>query len=760
MFGVRMLPIPGFLGFRLPRLFAGHSNPRDEENDILGVDWVLKYEFGNIDQEQANRDFEALISDLEEAGLRVQVRHGYGDSLLVFLRVPREQLGHMVHQSRVKDFLHSIVHSVPAGDEDTVAHSETPAEELRSVYHVVTWSKELGGAGITPNHGKWENVTASFPLHDMDACSELSGQLNRKANLTTEDLDTIRALFGEKVAFYFAFISSYSVFLIIPTILGILAWLYLGCSYSIFYGGALCIWAVVFVEYWKVRQYELSIRWSVEGVGTLKVNRPEWYWDKEVRDAATGQVLRTYSGWKQFLLQTPIVPFAITAATLLGTMVALVFALELYIEEFYPDFLYGYIQYLPPLIFALSQGTIGSWLNGLATQLTSYENHRTQDEYQVARTQKGFLMSFIISFLPTILTAYVYVPFGRQLVPRLALYWPNLFRIDPNDPSFQIDAQRLAQEVKAMSLGAQVVDFFGEVVMPYIQHFIWQKWSVYNDKKKSVSRQRSLSTATDFLLIDSSDERNFLERVRGEAGANQYESDDELLEMCVQFGFLALFGVAWPLMALGFLVNNWIELRGDLFKLTRECQRPPPIRADSIGPCMLGLEALTIFGTISTAMIVHMYRGPIEEVNPTYLALSVIFSGVAYMFVKFTAKTAFQKIFSETKRGDAAKRYAVRKQMLSASKTQSGTSGSRVNQRVRFHERVNVYGSEPPPSPDGSPSPEGDKEGPQDDLLRGSDRQSEFWTRMSCEPKQAGMKMIRALRTQPVHTGKDFSRAA
>jgi hypothetical protein len=95
--------------------------------------------------------------------------------------------------------LFGITHSLPAGDENTTADVETPAEEIRSVYHVVTWQKKLGGAGITPNYGKWKNVTASFPLHDQDACSELLRQWSRKTLLTTQDLDTIRALFGEKV---------------------------------------------------------------------------------------------------------------------------------------------------------------------------------------------------------------------------------------------------------------------------------------------------------------------------------------------------------------------------------------------------------------------------------------------------------------------------------------------------------------------------------------------------------------------------------
>lgn len=91
---------------------------------------------------------------------------------------------------------------MPNTDENAVSEAENAAEEIRSVYHAVSWAKELGGAGIKPGTGKWRNITASFPPHDREASSNLLGQLSRKTILTIEDLDTIRALFGEKVALF------------------------------------------------------------------------------------------------------------------------------------------------------------------------------------------------------------------------------------------------------------------------------------------------------------------------------------------------------------------------------------------------------------------------------------------------------------------------------------------------------------------------------------------------------------------------------
>lgn len=107
------------------------------------------------------------------------------------------------NKNRVKDWLFAISHTLPAGDEagdeDTIVEGETPAEDLRSVYHALTWQKELGGAGITPGYGKWKHITAAFPLHNQTANGELLRKWSRSTGLTAKDLDIIRALFGEKV---------------------------------------------------------------------------------------------------------------------------------------------------------------------------------------------------------------------------------------------------------------------------------------------------------------------------------------------------------------------------------------------------------------------------------------------------------------------------------------------------------------------------------------------------------------------------------
>ena len=129
------------------------------------TDWVLVYDCTEIDVNEAVHEYRTLVRDLESRGLQVQVRHGYGPTVLVLVRVPRNLLGNEIYQSLVRDWLYGITHTRPVGNSSTVVEADTPAEALRSVFHLMTWTHEQGGAGVTAGVDKWERVTASSPRH-------------------------------------------------------------------------------------------------------------------------------------------------------------------------------------------------------------------------------------------------------------------------------------------------------------------------------------------------------------------------------------------------------------------------------------------------------------------------------------------------------------------------------------------------------------------------------------------------------------------
>lgn len=439
----------------------------------------------------------------------------------------------------------------------------------------------------------------------------------------------------------------------------------------------------MFVEWWKRQETDLSIRWDVKGVGALKVNRVQYAWEQEEIDPITGEVRKIFPAHKRAARQLLFLPFAALAGLALSSVLMVTFLAEAIISDVYGEELANFwvwhvihyrdlhtndmdqaVQYLPTILLAVSLPYITEFLTSIASRLSEYENHRTNDEFELAQVQKAFVLNFVTSFLPLILTAYVYVPCGSKLLPNLL---PTSLQSRVPVKNFHIDAHRLQEEVISLSLAGQVINFGEEFVLPFLKRHLLEAYRRYKDAQQGRSlHQRMHSEYTKTLLVDAPQEENLLTRLRAEATAAPYDVQEDIMEMCVQFGYLAMFGIVYPLMPLGFLINNWIELRGDFFKLISESQRPPPIRSDSIGPCISALEFLTWLGSLSTAALLYMYGGnsDVTNIHLGGLLLTVFIAEQAYLATKLTIRFIFDKIGSEAVRTEEATRRLVRKRYL------------------------------------------------------------------------------------------------
>ncbi|KAF1967441.1 hypothetical protein BU23DRAFT_483560 [Bimuria novae-zelandiae CBS 107.79] len=624
--------------------------------------YVIVYDYSQLDVSAATKELTALLHDLESVGLQTEVRAGYEESLLVFVQAPRELLGNTVHHSRVKDWLYGITKKHPGGSSNTVVAGANEAEDLMSLYHLVTWTRELGGAGITPGFGKWKNVASVFPLHNPRTNTKLLVHLSKKFFLTVDDLDQIRDLWGTKVAFYFAFIQSYFLALIFPCVVGVLAWAFLP-KYSLVFAVIICVWCTVFLESWKIREIDLSIRWKVRGVGKLKVNRPQFQYEKEVVDDA-GRVHHIFPRRKRIIRQLAAVPFLGLSTILLTFVIATVFALETFIVEGYDGPYDYYLEYIPTVVLALLLPFINNYLEKLAARLTEYENHRTEDYYEMSLTQKIFVLQSISNYLPIFLVAFVYVPFGQTFIPHLRTYLLSLagVKADPNFV-FHVDPNKLRNEVITLTVTGQLSSAIEELALPYFKNSVRDWWRTYR-----TTHTFALGRQTKFVRGDDPIEAKFLRRVRKQASLAPYDVHDDISEMVLQFGYLALFSPVWPLIPIGFFINNWFELRADIVKISIEHQRPTPIRNDGIGPWVASLEALTWLGSLTSAAIVHLFgfsNSTIYGLDRWWtLPITIFASEHIFLLFRAAVRWALHAIGSEHIRKERSELYAERKKHL------------------------------------------------------------------------------------------------
>jgi hypothetical protein len=241
-----------------------------------------------------------------------------------------------VYRSRVQDWLYGVRTAAPEKEMQKNLHDEpiTEAERLRLVYLLITKPRNEGGAGITPKSGEWKGVESIFALHDHTFNKAWIKLLTSKYFLNTQDFVDIKDRFGEKIAFYFSFLQSYFLFLTFPAGFGFCAWILLG-QFSPIYAIVQGLWCIVFIEYWKKQETDLAVQWGVRGVSKIQHKRPAFKHEKVVKDPITGEDIKVYSPMKRLARQLLQVPFAITAAVVLGSLIAGCFAIEIFISEVY-----------------------------------------------------------------------------------------------------------------------------------------------------------------------------------------------------------------------------------------------------------------------------------------------------------------------------------------------------------------------------------------------------------------------------------------
>ena len=78
---------------------------------------------------------------------------------------------------------------------------------------------------------------------------------------------------------------------------------------------------------------------------------------------------------------------------------------------------------------------------------------------------------------------------------------------------------------------------------------------------------------------------------------------NDYMELVVQFSFLTLFGVSFPLCYLLAFLTNITEIQVDKFKLIQITRRPMPAGASNIGTWLLILDVITFCSIFSNAGI-------------------------------------------------------------------------------------------------------------------------------------------------------------
>ena len=289
-------------------------------------------------------------------------------------------------------------------------------------------------------------------------------------------------------------------------------------------------------------------------------------------------------------------------------------------------------------------------------------------------------------------SAFVYLPFGHVLLPFLDFWRKTAQTISFSEKAvktqeFRTNSARLSGQMFYFVVTAQVINFLTEVVVPYVKRAAAKK------VKKVASEITGNQGAVQ--IKDDPQEAAFLKRVRNEAELPDYDVTVDYREMIIQFGYLSLFSVVWPLTAVGFLLNNWVEMRSDALKIAVTSKRPVPWRADSMGPWLNALGFLSWLGSITSAAIVFLCSGDADGpagsrgsgIKAWGLLLSILLAEHFYLLVQKVVRLVVSKMDSDGIQRVRKERYLMKKKLLGESLGQ-GVSEKTANPGVAASDKI------------------------------------------------------------------------
>ncbi|KAI0689511.1 DUF590-domain-containing protein [Cytidiella melzeri] len=358
---------------------------------------------------QASEQYAKLQNTLKRGGLQAVGKRGAKDGqLLILVSCPSVLLKRLAQRERHSDFLCGLPTNNPIAAEDLDETPLAPADQLRLVHTYITSTESDGGLGIAPGSSQWNRVESVMALHDhLFNDTWIKAWTTRQLGLVSSE--RVKSQFGEAVALYFDFLSSYTKFLIFISIVGV-GFYFFGIPYSSVYSCVLLVWSVTFVEWWRIKQRVLSVRWGTRGSFRVEKRRAQY---------------QPISWWRRDLRMLASMPVILFFAAVLISLLTGIFILEAFVTQLYKGPGVKYLSFSPTILFMTLVPRLLSLYHSYAVRFTNWENHANQSSHDASLTIKTFSLSAIVAYGGLALSAFVYVPFGEEV---MTFVQTNLFQ--------------------------------------------------------------------------------------------------------------------------------------------------------------------------------------------------------------------------------------------------------------------------------------------------------------------------------------------
>lgn len=175
-------------------------------------------------------------------------------------------------------------------------------------------------------------------------------------------------------------------------------------------------------------------------------------------------------------------------------------------------------------LYSLAIPNVAAFCKSVSKRLTDYENYETHASYEYHLMQKVFIFNALTSYMSILLTAYVYIPFGPEVISTVQSYGLSF-------SSATIQPSMLQTRLKAFMITTQAVSFATETIVPWLtRNALGGAAKIQKKLKRTVSSHESHAWDPQ----DSEDAKKFLRRVQKQVELPVYDVNEDFAEMVLQ----------------------------------------------------------------------------------------------------------------------------------------------------------------------------------------------------------------------------------
>jgi len=531
-----------------------------------------------------------------------------------------------------------------------------------------------------------------------------------------QPLDSIEEYFGERVAFYFAWLQHCSLHLTYLSILGLIIFSSQMVSGTFdhilrpYFSIILMIWSFFVMVEWRKRQNFLAHRWGTMNYKEEETTRPQFRGEYKTCEI-TGAMIVHYPSWKRWLKYCISVPLTVvfTVVSLLGFLIVHAnrdIALARYLnkddagsvydfnwslsaigeieaigavtlsKENLRDFKFWYIVAAMPCALGLSLPLLNFILMQLSRRLNDFENYKTESQYMNALTAKVIAFRFVTYF--SALYYYAYISTGKD------------------DVTVENSILRVATSLVIYLTVAHWWGIFLGIYIPLLV-FRWKLYLKGINLRDELRQLESMEMRLEGNEEISEEERRELEKLIANKSILLEQAQSKIWEeimlpdynpffdyilAIIHFAFVVCFSAVLPITPLLVLINQVINMRLNAYKICRSRRRPLAQKTGGIGVWAHVLHIVTVISILTNCSLMILTSSEFNFIKDLFGDVGLFAAIVCWEHIMLIIKYLMQSLISPY---PASLSDALKKEEYEKTKKRNS------NLRAKNERRSNVY---------------------------------------------------------------------